>query len=92
MDNVNMTVMKLTTIEKLAVQSILFREKEIQEKYATPLVLDKMQLTMELEQARSLSIGAIGKTHIIDTDKWEIIELPDQTPKEEEPLDINDKI
>jgi hypothetical protein len=75
----------LNKIEKLAVQGILARDKEITERYVQPLRQDMQELFGEITARVGLEPDAIGKTHQLDFANFVIIPVPQPQPESTSP-------
>ena len=64
--------MKLSELEKAIILGILARERELQEKFVLPLDASKREATGFIEQQHGLAVGAIGTTHEININSWEL--------------------
>lgn len=72
---------KLTTLERLALEGVRTRERDIQEKLLTPLQEDFSALTKELCTSRGLKEDAIGTTYAIDFATNRLVEKPEESPQ-----------
>lgn len=79
----NKEVINLSKIEKIIVQGLLAREREINEKFAIPLREDFEQAFTEMEKSHNLDAGAISKDYNLNIESWTLVKRKtEEIPKQ----------
>ncbi len=75
--------MKLTDIERMLVQSFQARDRDIYHLYIAPLQQEYQTALRLIEQRLGLESGAIGTTHDLNMQTWQVVAQNNEEATEE---------
>jgi predicted PhzF superfamily epimerase YddE/YHI9 len=70
--------MPLAPLERVALQAIQTADRAVYEQHVAPLQRQEAEVRQQIEQRLGLETGAIGRTHGIDPQTWELVPMPQQ--------------
>lgn len=71
--------MELTSLEKIALQGLVARERDIQEKLLTPLQRDFQEVIKGIESRLGIVVGEIGTKYLLDLESGSITAKESET-------------
>jgi hypothetical protein len=66
---------ELSTVERIMIDGLQAREREIQRDYTAPLQMDYQLVARAIEERLGLETGAIGTRYVIDVTTHSLIEV-----------------